>query len=407
MCDIVIIGCGASGIVSSIFAKNKKNKVTILERNSVPLKKLLMTGNGKCNYLNEIYSTKNYHSADISIVDKIISTENIDSVRDFFDNLGIVPNIKNGYYYPFSGQAITIKNALLREAICRGVEIKYDCLVKNIKKIDNKFVIEYNDSILECNKLIIATGSCAYPKTGSDGMGYNFLEKFGHTIIKPLPALVGLESNFKYLKDWDGVRSQVRVELFEDDKFISQEVGEIQLTSYGVSGICIFNLSHFVTRGLILGKKEVIKINFVPFIETLITPWMDNYAKKNKNKNIKELLEGFLNYKIVNVILKKCNINDNINYLNLSNEEKLLICKNLRSFDITIIKTKSFDNSQVCNGGVKLTEINPQTMESLLVKDLYITGELLDINGNCGGYNLTSCWISGMLSGKDIGDNND
>ena len=407
MCDVVIIGCGASGIVSSIFAKNKENKVTILERNSVPLKKLLMTGNGKCNYLNEIYSTKNYHSADISIVDKIISTENIDSVRNFFDNLGIVPNIKNGYYYPFSGQAITIKNALLREAICRGVEIKYDCLVKNIKKIDNKFVIEYNDSILECNKLIIATGSCAYPKTGSDGMGYNFLEKFGHTIIKPLPALVGLESNFKYLKDWDGVRSQVRVELFEDDKFISQEVGEIQLTSYGVSGICIFNLSHFVTRGLILGKKEVIKINFVPFIETLITPWMDNYAKKNKNKNIKELLEGFLNYKIVNVILKKCNINDNINYLNLSNEEKLLICKNLRSFDITIIKTKSFDNSQVCNGGVKLTEINSQTMESLLVKDLYITGELLDINGNCGGYNLTSCWISGMLSGKDIGGNND
>ena len=231
MCDVVIIGCGASGIVSSIFAKNKENKVTILERNSVPLKKLLMTGNGKCNYLNEIYSTKNYHSADISIVDKIISTENIDSVRNFFDNLGIVPNIKNGYYYPFSGQAITIKNALLKEAICRGVEIKYDCLVKNIKKIDNKFVIEYNDSILECNKLIIATGSCAYPKTGSDGMGYNFLEKFGHTIVKPLPALVGLESNFKYLKDWDGVRSQVRVELFEDDKFISQEVGEIQLTS--------------------------------------------------------------------------------------------------------------------------------------------------------------------------------
>ena len=134
---------------------------------------------------------------------------------------------------------------------------------------------------------------------------------------------------------------------------------------------------------------------------------MDQYSKKNSNKNLTELLEGFLNYKLVNMILKVSNLKGTNYYKDLTNEEKLELCKNLRSLKIEITGTKSFDNSQICNGGVPLSEINYQTMESNIVKDLYITGELLDMNGNCGGYNLTTCWISGLLAGKDIGDSND
>lgn len=406
MSDIIIIGGGPSGIVTAIKAKNKNNNVIVLEKNNTPLKKLLLTGNGKCNYFNEIFSTKNYHSKNIDIVDKIISDKNLNSVKEFFDELGIIPKIKNGYYYPFSNQATTIKNVLLREAELKGVNIICNSEALDIEKKD-KFIIKCTDKEYTCDKLVISMGSKAYPKTGSDGLGYSLLEKLGHSIIKPLPALVQLTSNFKYLKDIDGVRTDVYMELFEDDKYIDSESGELQFTNYGISGICTFNLSNYITRGLDEGRSEVIKINLVPFIETLITPWMDQYSKKNSNKNLTELLEGFLNYKLVNMILKVSNLKGTNYYKDLTNEEKLELCKNLRSLKIEITGTKSFDNSQICNGGVPLSEINYQTMESNIVKDLYITGELLDMNGNCGGYNLTTCWISGLLAGKDIGDSND
>lgn len=406
MSDIIIIGGGPSGIVTAIKAKNKNNKVIVLEKNSNPLKKLLMTGNGKCNYFNEIYSTNNYHSNNIDIVNKIISDENITKAKDFFDSMGIIPKIKNGYYYPFSNQATTIKNALLLEANRLGVEIICNSEVLDIKK-ENRFIVKCSDREYYCDKLVIATGSKAYPKTGSDGFGYKLLEDFGHTIIEPLPALVPLTSDFKYLKELDGVRTDAYLELFEDNNYVTSETGELQFTKYGLSGICTFNLSNIVTRGLYNNKKEVIKINLVPFIETLITPWMDQYSKKNNNKNILELLEGFLNYKIANVIVKLCKIDGNKYYRDLSNDEKLKLCKNLRSLKIEINGTKSFDSSQICNGGVDLTEINYKTMESNLINGLYITGELLDMNGNCGGYNLTLCWISGILAGTSIGEDND
>lgn len=406
MSDIIVIGGGASGILTAIKAKRDNNHVIVLEKNSSPLKKLLMTGNGKCNYFNEVYSTNNYHSKSIDIVNQIISDKNINEAKEFFDSIGIIPKIKNGYYYPFSNQATTIKNALLKEAELKGIEIICNSEVVDIEKKD-KFIVTCTDQEYKCDKLVISMGSKAYPKTGSDGLGYELLKKLGHGIVEPLPALVGLTSNFKYLKEVDGVRTDVYMELFEDNSFLAAESGELQFTKYGISGICTFNLSNYVTRGLYEGRKEVIKINLVPFIDTLVTPWMDNYSKNNPRKNLTELLEGFLNYKIVNAILKVTNLKGDKFYNDLSNEEKLLLCKNLRSLKIEITGTKSFDDSQICNGGVDLEEIDPKTMESKLVKDLYITGELLDINGNCGGYNLTVCWISAILAGRSIGDSND
>lgn len=406
MCDVIIIGGGASGIVSSIFAKKNNNRVIVLERNDKSLKKLLMTGNGRCNYMNEEYNTSKYHSEDIDIVDKIISSSNIEMVKEFFDSIGVIPKIKNGYFYPYSNQAVTIKNMLEEKALSLGVEIKYNSLVTDINKVNDKFEVICNNEKMYCDNLVIATGSKAYPITGSDGSGYKFLSKFNHTIVDVVPALVQLESDFKYLKLWDGVRSDVTLELFEDDKYIATESGEIQLTNYGVSGICVFNLSHYVTRG-INNHKYIMSINFVPFIDTLITPWMDDYSKRHSDKNLYHLLEGLLNTKLIDIILKVSNIDGNRYYNDLSNEDKLILCKNLKGLKINITGHKGFDNSQICSGGVRLSEIDYNTFESKLVNNLYITGELLDMNGICGGYNLTTCWISGILSGRSIGDKYD
>ena len=402
---IIIVGGGCSGVIAAIKAKNKNNEVIILEKNNTLLKKLLLTGNGRCNYFNENYSIDNYHSNNIDLVNEFISDKNIVMAKEFFDNLGIVPKIKNGYYYPYSNQATSIKDILVNEINRLGIKVIYDTYVEDIEKKD-KFIIKTNNKEYACDKLILATGSFAYPKTGSDGKGYSILEKLGHTIIEPVPALVQLNANSKYLKEWDGVRSDVYLELFEDGNYLSKEEGEIQFTKYGLSGICIFNLSHFISRGLLENKKYTVKINFVPFIKTLISPWLYNYSKKNKEKAIYCLLEGFLNKKLIPIILKESNIKANKKYDELTKEEKIKLINSLRHFKVEITSTKGFDSSQVCNGGVSLDEININTMESNIIKDLYIVGELLDINGNCGGYNLTECWISGLLSGKDIGGNN-
>ena len=400
---IIVVGGGCSGVVAAINAKNKDNEVVILERNNTLLKKLLLTGNGRCNYFNETYSIDNYHSNNIDLVNDFISDKNITMSKEFFDNLGIVPKIKNGYYYPYSNQAVSIKDILVNEVNRLGIKVIYDTYVEDIEKED-KFIIKTNNEEYICDKLILSTGSFAYPKTGSDGHGYSILEKLGHTIIKPVPALVQLNANSKYLKDWDGVRSDVYLELFEDGEYLTKEEGEIQFTNYGISGICTFNLSHFISRGLEENKKYVVKINFVPFIKTLISPWLYEYANKNKEKDIYELLEGFLNKKLIPIILKESNIKSSKKYDELTKEEKVKLINSLRHFKVEITSTKGFDSSQVCNGGVSLDEININTMESKIVKDLYIIGELLDINGNCGGYNLTECWISGILSGKSIGE---
>lgn len=400
---VLIIGGGPSGFTTAILAKNENTEVKILERNSSSLKKLLMTGNGKCNYFNDAYSISNYHSANIEKVEEFITDKNLLEVRDFFDFLGIVPKVKNGYYYPFSMQASTVKNALEEASRACGVEVVNNCLVTEIHKKENGFSVICDEKEITCDVLVLACGSKACPKTGSDGMGYSFLKKLGHTIISPVPALVQLIGEGDYFKKWDGVRSEVSLKLLEDGKSISESHGEIQLTDYGLSGICVFDLSHEVSRGLLDGKKEVIQINFVPFVEDFYS-WFDQYSRKHSNKNIQDLLEGFLNFKLVSVILERSSLSCSSFYSNLSEEEKRVLCQNLESFSVPIVGTKGFLSCQVCNGGVSLDEVSLSTMESLKVKDLYIVGELLDINGNCGGYNLTTCWISGLLAGKRIGE---
>ena len=404
---ILIVGGGASGIVTGIFAKKDNNEVIILERNNTPLKKLLMTGNGKCNYLNEVYDESCYHSMNPEMIKEVINESNLLEVKKFFDDLGIVPKIKNGYYYPFSNQASTIQKALIQKAKEQGVKIVEEVHITKIEKQKDLFIVTSKEETWTGNKLVLATGSCAYPKTGSDGMGYEFLKNFHHTIIKPLPALVQLIGKGNYFKEWDGVRTDVEMVLEEENQIISKETGEIQLTNYGISGICTFNLSHFVTRGLDSHKKEVIKINFIPFIKENQKEWLATYSETHSTKNLKELLEGFLNTKLVNTILMVAHLPKNKKYQELSEKEQEELLKYLSKFPIEIIGTKGFDSCQICNGGVSLKEMNPKTMESLKIPNLYIVGELLDLNGNCGGYNLTLCWISGQLAGTAIGAEND
>lgn len=399
--DIVIIGGGASGLVAAITAsKNKNNKVTLIEKNQTLGKKILATGNGKCNYYNSDQNLSHYNSTNNELVKEIITKENLKEVENFFSSLGIIPKIKNSYYYPFSNQATTIKNALVRE-VEKNTKVLLETTVEKIDKVQNKFKIKTNNGIIECDKVIIATGSKASPKTGSTGEGYNFLKDFNHTIIDVNPALVQLKTKGNFLKDWTGIRTDVKVSLYINNKNIKSDQGEIQLTNYGVSGICIFNLSRFVPIALNNNDKVEVKINFLPFTST-----PEELLKDLSNNNsINDILEGILNNKLVAVILNKSSINKNKKYNELSIKEKETLIENLTNFTLEVIGTNSYEECQVCSGGVPLTEINTKTMESKIVNNLHIVGELLDVDGDCGGYNLTFAWVTALLAGKsDLND---
>lgn len=399
--DIVIIGGGASGLVAAITAsKNKNNKVTLIEKNQTLGKKILATGNGKCNYYNSDQNLSHYNSTNNELIKEIITKENLKEVEDFFSSLGIIPKIKNGYYYPFSNQATTIKNALVRE-VEKNTKVLLETTVEKIDKVQNKFKVKTNNGVIECDKVIIATGSKASPKTGSTGEGYNFLKKFNHTIIDVNPALVQLKTKGNFLKDWTGIRTDVNVSLYINNKNIKSDQGEIQLTNYGVSGICIFNLSRFVPIALNNNDKVEVKINFLPFTST-----PEELLKDLSNNNsMNDILEGILNNKLVAVILNKSSINKNKKYNELSIKEKETLIENLTNFTLEVIGTNSYEECQVCSGGVPLTEINTKTMESKIVNNLHIVGELLDVDGDCGGYNLTFAWVTALLAGKsDLND---
>ena len=409
MQKVIIIGGGASGIMTAIHATSKNNEVVVLERNSSCCKKLLMTGNGRCNYWNEDQQVNHYHSNKQEELEKIITPKNQKDVLSFFDQIGIIPKIKEGYYYPFSNQAVSVEYALLLQAKLNGIKIITDCFVSDIE-YKNNFIVKTNKGKMLADKVVIATGSKAIPKTGSDGNGYFLAEKLGLLVTPVLPSLVQLKGEEKYFKNWNGIRTEVDISIYENDNFIKKELGEIQLTNYGISGICVFNLSRYVSKYLSLKHKVSVKINFLPWLknEEEVLNFLLKRNKIVKNRTISQLLEGVLNYKLVSVLLKETKINNNLNLNELTQIQKEKLINNLYSFKSKIIDTKSFDSAQVCSGGVSLDEINIKTFETKKIKGLYLTGEILDVDGDCGGYNLGFAWISGMLAGRSIkGENND
>lgn len=412
MQEVIIIGGGASGLVAAINIARKGKKVTILEKNSACGKKILATGNGRCNYFNEDQNINHYRSKNHELINSVINQKNLDEVLSFFDSVGIVPKIKNGYYYPNSNQAVSIQNALLIEAKNLNIDIKTDTTVFNIKNEkdenqNNIFNVIANQGNFYARKVILATGTKASVKTEENTLGYEFSKKFGHSCIKVLPALVQLRGNEKYFKEWNGIRIDASITLYDNNSnVITKEIGEIQLTDYGVSGICAMNLSGRVSRMVSEGKRPYVSINFLDSLniddENKAKEFIDNRNKAIKNRNIVELLEGIINYKLLNVLLKNLNISNKCTWDEISFDNKKQFILSLINLKINITGTNSFDKSQVCSGGIPLNEIDLNTMESKIIKGLYIIGELLDVDADCGGYNLTWAWTTGIVSSKNI-----
>jgi len=400
MKKIAVIGAGASGIIAALKA-SENNQVILIDGNDKCGKKILLTGNGRCNYWNSDIAVEQYETDSKEALEDILSEENKMDTLNFLDGIGIYPKIKNGYYYPFSNQAASVREILDKEIRNRKIEIKYGSKVKEVIKQNDNFVITLdNNEKIYADKVIVATGSKAYPKTGSDGFGYEIADKFGHNVNMVVPALTQLKANEKFLKDWENVRCDAKVSLFVDDEKLKEDVGEIQLTANGISGICVFNISGLASKNISFGRKVEVVINFLPHLENNFYAWISERAEKMPDKTVEEILESIFNYKLMFVLLKQASVLKDKKWNELSENSKRSLCDKIESFRLNIIDTESFDKAQVCTGGVSLSQINTTTFESKIVPNLYFVGEVLDVDGKCGGFNLAFAWISGYLAGR-------
>lgn len=397
---IGIIGGGAAGMMSAITAARNGHSVTIIEHNQKLGKKILATGNGKCNFTNQDMSLYHFGASDenIDFIKHVYNKFDRDSVISFFDEIGIAPYEKNGYFYPRSEQASSVAEALYAELLSQFVNIVTECNIKEVYK-DSKFVITTDKGNFKFDKLIIATGSMASPKTGSDGSGYKIAKSFGHKLIKPLAALCGLKCEGKFFKGVAGVRCRAMVSLYVDDEFVRAEEGELQLTDYGVSGIPVFQISADAVRSLDEGCDVSVEIDFYKESRDISdTEDMIRYRIKcNPEKTADEFLNGVFNKKLIKMLVLQCGIDSDIKCSELSDEDIECLSELIKGFNVKVLAPNA-DNAQICSGGVDCNELK-DSLESKICSGLYFAGEIIDVNGDCGGYNLQWAWSSGYVAG--------
>ena len=419
--DIIIIGGGASGLCTAIMSKTESKSILIIEHNDRVGKKILSTGNGKCNLTNlgcKVISSGNsltfaenaegiapyYSSNRDGFAETVISAFDADKAIAFFGELGMIPLNKNGYIYPRSEQASSVLDLLRFRCEELGVEILCGYQPVKIRQSKDKscFLI---DEEYSCDQLVIATGGQSASKTGSDGSGYEIAKAFGHQIIPPQPALCALKCSDPFFKELAGVRTDAKLALFERNSKepLMTVSGNLQFNNYGISGIPVFQLSLIASRLLDEGHELLVKIDLLP--ELSEEELSEIFAKKirsrlNKNPAAgNDLFLGILNKKLANVVDKESR--------KAHPDEKpedyaFVYTHMIKRFKVHPTDTVSFEEAQTTLGGVSTAEIDPETMESRLVKGLYFTGEIIDVSGICGGYNLQWAWASAHAASESL-----
>ena len=396
MYDVIIIGAGASGcfLALTLKYKNPNLKVALIEKNDKLGKKILITGNGRCNLGNTNINIDNYNSS--SSLEKFAKSLEKNEYLNYLKNFGILIKKEDTStrLYPYSNQAITVCKSFERALENEKVKLIYNYDVKKATYENSSFVLN-ND--LKCKKLVVATGGKTYIKTESKDNGYNILKSFGHTITKLYPALTFLKTDHKYIKDLQGVRANVVVSLSVDESILKKEEGQVQFTKDALSGICIFNLSRDVNKYLKDNKKVEIVVDLVPDYNR---EYIECYLKEFDSYNALDAVSCILNKKIAQVVSNTLKLSDK-KISGLSKSELENISYTLKNMHFNIIETGDFKAAQVTNGGAKLDEFT-SGLESLKKPLLYAIGEVLDVDGKCGGYNLSWAFNSALIASEDI-----
>ena len=394
---MIIIGAGAAGLVAAICSARAGKRVLLLEQNNKIGKKILVSGNGKCNIDNKYIALHRFHSQNPAFVEEVLKGYDFPVIEKFFTSIGLeLIEGKEGKMFPMSLQASSVVELLKYEAKRVGVEIVCDCTVTGIDKKEHGFTLETSQGSKACAKLVITTGSPAAPQLGGSNAGYAFATKMGHSLIQRHPSLVQLCSEETWVKGCAGVKVAGLAKLYTNGEYITEKKGDLLFTNYGISGLAILDLSREVSTRLANFDYCELSLDLMPELsKEKLTNLLLGRVKENSEKPLNLWLQGVLNKKLIPIILEqsKCKIRTE-NALNRKEINKLVhAIKNLK---LSISDTKGFKGAEVATGGIDTTEVNAQTMESKLVNNLFFAGEILDVDGDRGGFNFHFAWVSGM-----------
>lgn len=391
MYDVIIVGAGASGcfLALTLKYKNPSLKVLLLEKNDKLGKKILITGNGRCNIGNKNIKIDDYSSNSSLKEFKDLIESGSMNYTALLKEFGVLITNEEDRLYPYSNQALTVCKSFERALLNYGVEIVYNYDVNAIEKENDTFIIN-NEK--RSKMVVIATGGKTYPKTGSTGKGYEILKSFGHSITKLYPSLTNLKTNYKYIKDLAGVRVNSKVSLYGNDSLISEENGQLQFTKDSLSGICVFNLSRYACKMSQDDKNLFVKVDYAP---DNTSEELYNYIKSFSNYNLEDAISCILNNKLARVIAKDLKL-EGKKVSNLTDNDFTQIVNMIKNMTFNVIETGSFESSQVTSGGALLDEFT-NNLESKLCAGLYAIGEVLDVDGKCGGYNLSWAFTSALI----------
>lgn len=417
--QVLIIGAGASGLMAAVSAARAGSEVTVLEHMKKPGRKLLLTGNGKCNLSREDpYISAAYGSLEgapgkeaAAFTEAAFRRFGIRETVSFFEEIGVAVKEQNGLLYPRSGQAQTLLDALLFELERLRVKLKYNTAVRSLRYEEKigKWQARTDGWVYEADKVILCCGSMAAPQTGSDGSGYELAAMAGHSVSAVYPALTGFLCDEKGLAAAAGARTKAEVSLFirdkasGDGKLLAKDSGEVQWTEYGLSGIVIFQLSRFAARAYAAGggaAELYVRADLVPDLSeemtaaSLLRIWEHSEGKMSR----KQLLSAFTQSRAAAFLEQRLKEE---HPSRLSGEEEAAeLARALKQCCMRVRGLRSHEHAQICAGGVKLEEVFPETLESRKAPGLHFAGELLDVDGPCGGYNLQWAWSSGFTAGQ-------
>ncbi len=399
---LAVIGGGASGLIAAIEAKrtNLQLDVVVVEKLDRVGKKILATGNGRCNYTNINAQTANYYGMDNSFVTYVLKEFTVDNTVNFFNQLGIFPREdKEGKLYPFSLQASSVLDALRLEVKRLGIEVINNFYVKEIKYNKKLFkLVSKNNDVVLADSVIAAGGGCASPSLGSDGSCFELLKSLGHSVTKIAPALVQLKTDVSQTKVLQGIKIYGNVSVIENGRNITSEYGEILFTDYGVSGPPVFQISAKTA----FKNNLSLSIDFMPeYNHKEIFDILEARKESLSYTTMENYFSGLLNKRLGNIIARRSSI-EKLSYRvsDLTTQTLWEFVSNIKDFKLDVKGTKGFNNAQVTAGGICTDEFDNFTLQSKVVKGLYACGEIMDIYGDCGGYNLQWAWSSGRLAGR-------
>lgn len=404
---VAVVGGGAAGMMAAVQAAYAGARVTVYERNDRVGKKILSTGNGKCNFSNEDMRAACYYGSGAGYVDGFYKQFGVAETKTFFRELGMRIKDRNGYLYPASEQAATVLDVLRYEMERLGIEICAGCRVTGIDGPGNpgcRLTLETETAAYKkrtYDAVILACGGRAAPKTGSDGTGLAMAKRLGHRIVPTVPALTALRCRETFWKQVAGVRCEARLMLYIDGNGVSSVQGELQLTDYGISGIPVFQFSRIAAYALQEGRTVTVKIDLMPdpgAADTQEAFWAQRWERQ-KGQSMEQFVTGTVNKKVGLLLLKLVGIRETETVCEIEGARRRKLEQLFYAFEVTVKGTNSFEQAQVCAGGVDFAEVTDR-LESVRRPGLFFAGEILDIDGICGGYNLQWAWSSGAVAGR-------